>query len=321
LDEKKFLDIDIEVPDLSIQKIAVKIYHERKFTIDGLVENGIGQRFNLSNLRQAILQEAVQGKLTAKWRDANPSVEHASELLKRIEAEKQQLISEKKIKKEKPLPSIEEEDIPYNLPAGWVWCRVGNILKTLSDYHANGSYKILKQHTQLLDEEDYAIMLRTTNFHNKNRTNYKYITQEAYEFLDKSKLYPGDIIMNKIGDPGTVFWVDDRGKPMSLAMNLFLLRAAKYGELNRILYLFLIGNKSYVKSFAAGTSTQTITKDAVKELIFPLAPIEEHKVMVEKVNSLMTLCDELEQQIDYSQTQIEQLMQSCLKEVFEGESN
>ena len=168
----------------------------------------------------------------------------------------------------------------------------------LSDYHANGSYKTLKKHTKLLDDENYAIMLRTTNFHEKNKHNYKYISEDAYNFLEKSKLYPGDIIMNKIGDPGTVFWVDDRGKPMSLAMNLFLLRATSHGELNRILYLYLIGNENYVKSFAAGTSTQTITKDAVKELIFPLAPLNEQDAIVENVNSLMALCEQLEKQIE-----------------------
>ncbi|MDC3306196.1 restriction endonuclease subunit S, partial [Flavobacteriales bacterium] len=85
------------------------------------------EKKNIKSLRETILQLAVQGKLTAKWREANPSVEHASELLKRVEAEKQQLIAEKKIKKEKPLPPIEDEDKPCDLPYEWVWCRLGSI--------------------------------------------------------------------------------------------------------------------------------------------------------------------------------------------------
>ena len=59
----------------------------------------------------------------------------------------------------------------------------------------------------------------------------------------------------------------------------------------------------------------------VAKTLFPLPPLKEQQAIVEKANSLLALCDELEQQVDNSQTQIEQLMQSCLKEVFEGESN
>ena len=59
----------------------------------------------------------------------------------------------------------------------------------------------------------------------------------------------------------------------------------------------------------------------ISKFMMPLPPLKEQQAIVEKVNSLMALCDELEQQIDNSQTQVEQLMQSCLKEVFEEESN
>ncbi|MBT5465765.1 MAG: N-6 DNA methylase [Candidatus Marinimicrobia bacterium] len=78
-------------------------------------------------LKQSILQEAIQGKLTADWRTENPDTEPASKLLKRIQAEKQKLIDEKKIRKEKPLPKINAEEIPFDLPDGWVWCRLGEL--------------------------------------------------------------------------------------------------------------------------------------------------------------------------------------------------
>lgn len=76
----------------------------------------------------------VQGKLTAHWRKTNPNVEPASELLKRIQAEKQKLIAEKTIKKEKPSPSIGEDEKPYGLPEGWVWCRFGNLISFLNGF-------------------------------------------------------------------------------------------------------------------------------------------------------------------------------------------
>jgi type I restriction enzyme S subunit len=85
------------------------------------------QQTLLGKLKQAILQEAIQGKLTADWRTANPNVEPASELLQRIQAEKARLIAEKKIRKEKPLPQITPEEIPFEIPDGWVAARLGDI--------------------------------------------------------------------------------------------------------------------------------------------------------------------------------------------------
>src|SRR5690606_16273569 len=89
------------------------------------------QKSYIQSLKQSILQEAIQGKLTVDWRAQHPELisgENAAEnLLKRIKAEKEQLVKEKKIKKEKPLPPIAEEEMPFELPEGWVWCKLGNI--------------------------------------------------------------------------------------------------------------------------------------------------------------------------------------------------
>lgn len=251
---------------------------------------------SIDTLKQTILQLAVMGKLVPQ----NPNDEPAAKLLERIAAEKAQLIKDKKIKKQKLLPEITDEEKPFELPDGWRGCRLGEVLQIISDYHANGGYKILKENVELLDEPDYAIMLRTTNFSEKNYNNYKYITEQAYNFLDKSKLYSGDIIMNKIGDPGASFYVDDRGQPMSLAMNLFLLRTQSVSS--RYVFLYLSGNYDYIRGFANGTSTQTITKEAVASLVFSLPPIEEQHRIVTKVDELMALCDQLKARLTDAQT-------------------
>jgi len=87
----------------------------------------------VKKLRESILQLAVKGKLTKHFRSLRqaqgPEIESATTLLEKIKAEKVQLIKEGKIKKEKPLPEISEEEIPYELPEGWVWCRLGDIVK------------------------------------------------------------------------------------------------------------------------------------------------------------------------------------------------
>jgi len=264
---------------------------------------------SIDQLKQTILQLAVMGKLVPQ----NPKDEPASVLLEKIAQEKAKLIEEGKIKKQKALAEITEDEKPFELPEGWEWIRLSNALMFISDYHANGSYQILKKNVQLLDDEDYAIMLRTTNFSDRNRESYKYISEDAYNFLSKSKVFEGDIIMNKIGDPGASYFVDDRGKPMSLAMNLFLLRAMT-GLVSEYAFLYLRANYDYVRSFAGGTSTQTITKDAVNNLIFQFPPIKEQHRIVTKVNQLLSLCDTLKANLNQAQTTQTQLADTIVKQ-------
>lgn len=145
--------------------------------------------------------------------------------------------------------------------------KLGELLSTLTDYHANGAYKKLKENVELLDEPDFAVMIRTTNFEQEDfSNNVKYISKHAYEFLAKSKVYPNDIIMNKIANAGSSYLMPDLKTPVSLAMNLFLLRIDDTKANPIYIYIYLKINEAYVKSFANGSVTKTITKDAVKNL-------------------------------------------------------
>ena len=88
----------------------------------------------------------------------------------------------------------------------WPTERLGNLLSVLTDYHANGSYKKLKENVTLLDQPDYAVMIRTTNFEKGDfLDDLRFINEHSYNFLRKSKVFPGDILMNKIANPGTVY--------------------------------------------------------------------------------------------------------------------
>ena len=113
---------DIELQDFWIGKL------KNTFGLKDLLgAELIHQQILLKKLRQQILQEAIEGKLTADWRAQNPDAEPASALLKRIAAEKDQLIKDRKIKAQKPLPPISDEEKPFKLPPGWEWCRTANV--------------------------------------------------------------------------------------------------------------------------------------------------------------------------------------------------
>jgi type I restriction enzyme S subunit len=270
------------------------------------------EKANIKKLRETILQLAVQGKLTAKWRSANPSVENASELLKRIEAEKQQLIAEKKIKKEKPLPPIEDET-PYELPESWVWCRLGSITTIKGG-------KRLPKGEKLTREDTGRVYIRVTDMKNGtiDESDRHYVTEDVFKIISKYIIEKEDLYLTIVGATiGKLGLVPSKFHGMSLTENA--ARIIKYKVSKDFMYLTMISEliqgQFFDKTNQVGVPKLALHR--VAKTLFPLPPLEEQQVIVEKVNSLMALCDELEQQIDNSQTQIEQLMQSCLKEVIE----
>ena len=152
--------------------------------------------------------------------------------------------------------------------------RLGDYLTLLTDYHANGSYEKLRDNVTLSDDPDYAVMIRTTNFEKDDFVkDLKYISKNAYVFLKKSRVEPGDILMNKIADPGSTYLMPNLNRPVSLAMNLFLLKTDTSKLDQTYAYYWLKANESYVKSFACGAATATITKKAVRELELDLPPL------------------------------------------------
>ncbi|MCI5137525.1 MAG: hypothetical protein D3922_03720 [Candidatus Electrothrix sp. AR1] len=124
----KIKNIEIPLPSIDRQREIVENFKSIAVEENELKIELSRQQTLLKKLRQQILQEAIEGKLTVDWRKQNPDVEPASELLARIQAEKAQLIKEKKIRKQKPLPPISEEEKPFALPDEWLWCRLGDVI-------------------------------------------------------------------------------------------------------------------------------------------------------------------------------------------------
>jgi type I restriction enzyme, S subunit len=120
LKAKHLLPLEINLPPVNEQTLIVEGIKARHHKLTVLKKELDQQQTYLQLLRQTILKKAVQGKLTKQ----NPTGEPATELLKRIKAEKEKLIKAGKLKKEKELPPITENEIPFKLPEGWIWCRL-----------------------------------------------------------------------------------------------------------------------------------------------------------------------------------------------------
>jgi len=198
---------------------------------------------------------------------------------------------------------------------------LGKLIATLTDYHANGSYKILKENVTLYNEENYAWMVRSTDFENSFKNDKRYITKEAHEFLKKSQLFGNELIMSKIGNAGKTYIMPKVNMPCSLAMNLFLIRLNDTVALNKFVYHYLQTSEgdTQIKSKLRGVATQTITKDSVRELIIPTPPVEIQKQILDKLDSLTPEIEQLESIYHNKLRALSELKQSLLKKAFEGE--
>ena len=152
--------------------------------------------------------------------------------------------------------------------------QIVNLYDTLTDFHSNGSYETIAEYCKLLDEPNYAYMVRTTDLEKDNYTeSVKYVTKEAYEFLSKSKIFGGELLINKIGSPGRTYLMPNLNVPVSLGMNLFLLRLKENENIcEESVYLFFntkIG-KYVMERKINGTVPLTIDKEAIKSLYVPL---------------------------------------------------
>jgi len=202
----------------------------------------------------------------------------------------------------------------------WEEGEFGNIITTLTDYHANGSYKILKKNVELKDNEDYAWMIRSTDFENNFQNQFKYIDEHAYNFMSKSKVLGNEIIMSKIGNAGKVYLMPKINRPTSLAMNLFLIRLDENNALPEFIFRFLKSNKgeSQILKRVKGATTKTITKDNVRNIIILYPPLEKQKKIVIKLDALSAETKKLEAIYTQKIADLEEMKKSILQKAFSG---
>lgn len=204
---------------------------------------------------------------------------------------------------------------------GWKEKEFGEIITTLTDYHANGSYEVLKANVELKDIEDFAWMIRSTDFENDFENDFRYIDEHGYNFLNKSKVFGGEIIMSKIGNAGKVYLMPRVDRPCSLAMNLFLIRLDEKKAIPEFIFHYL---KSYsgdfqIKSRLQGATTKTITKDNVRNIIIPLPTLNDQKFIINKLTALSAETNKLEAIYQQKILDLEELKKSVLQKAFNGE--
>ena len=177
---------------------------------------------------------------------------------------------------------------PANNEKGFIKAPMGDYMTVLTDFSSNGSYKTLDSGVTMYDEPNYAWMVRTTDLESGDMTAIKYIDEEAYELLAKSKIYGGEIIMNKIGSAGKIYLMPQIDMPASLGRNAFMFR---YDERINVKFLYPLLTSEYgqreIQQYVRGAVTKTITKNDVRAVLIIVPSIElqnEFESFVEQVN-------------------------------------
>ncbi len=314
---------DVEFPLLSTdkQKEWVSLFENASSYTNSLTSEIDYQQSLLKKLRQSILQDGVSGKLTEKWRKENPDVEPATELLVRINAEKEQLVKEKKIKKQEPLPPISKEEKPSDLPESWVWLKIEYFLEYKNRGMITGPFGTALQKSEHQPKGIPVFGIETIKNGKFTYKNKIFITPEKSKELSSFSAKSGEIIISRSGTIDEICVIPEDVESGIISTNL--LRLSLLGDLVHSTYFCYLFKGSVLvleklKELCSGSTRLFLNQKILKALVFPVPPIEEQKAIVAKVEKLLACCDELEQQIGRSQQDSELLMQAVLKEAFES---
>ena len=275
----------VPLPPLAEQKRIVEKLDNVLANIDELKANeeklSILQKNFPDKLKKSILQSAIQGKLTEQL----ATDDKVEDLLQAIKEEKERLIKEKKIKKQKPLPEITEDEIPFAIPENWKWIRLGEIVSILGDglhgtpiYDESGEYYFINGNN-LLEEK---IIIKSTT---------KKVSQIEYEKYKKN-LNKDTMLVSINGTIGNVAFYDNEKVMLGKSVCYFnLLKNVNKKYLKYIFYsVYFI---KYVNKMATGSTIKNLSLKAMNLFIIPLPPLAEQKRIVEKLDKLLADIEEL----------------------------
>jgi type I restriction enzyme, S subunit len=298
--------LEIPLPSIDFQRKWVQKFEHISEKQTELLTELTHQQTLLTRLHQSILQEAVQGQLTAQWRQANPHQEPASELLRRIREEKAATG-----KKEKPLPPVKAEEMPFELPEGWVWCRLGDLGLDF-DYGTSQKADLNSSHVPVLRMNNIyegAVVL----------DDLKYVSPNLKD-LPRLYLEEGDILFNRtnsyelVGKSG-VF--KEQSKRYTFASYLIRISLPKSIAPDYINFFInsKVGRETQLEPGIIQQNGQAnFNGTKLKNILIPLPPLPEQAAIVAQVERLLGLVGQLEAEAAGQREQAEGLLQAALRE-------
>ena len=295
---------------------------------------------NGKQLKNSILQWAIQGKLVPQ----DPNDEPASVLLDKIRQEKERLIKEKKIKRDKNASIIYrgednsyyekilatgevkciDEEIPFEIPQGWKWCRLNEVATSVTDFVASGSFASLRENVKYYSTKEYALLVRTKDLSCNFSKDLVYTDKHGYDFLSNSNLFGGELILPNIGASiGKVFIVPNLNMPMTLAPNSVMIRLDD--ECTKS-WLYNVFSSPFgydtLWSISSSTAQGKFNKTDFRKVLVPIPPIEEQNRIVTKIKELSPYIEKYskaQEHLDAWNVAIKEILQkSILQEAIQG---
>ena len=243
-------------------------------------------------LRKSILQHAVEGRLTAAWRKANPRGETAAELLAKIAAEKKHLLAEGKIKKQKPLPPITDDEKPFPIPDTWAWVRFCSLVDEIS----TGPFG------SMLHKKDYVPsgipIVNPANIVNEAivPSDKMMVSEETRDRLSSYRLEDGMIVMARRGEMGRCAMVSRKEDGWLCGTGSFFMRLLGEVDGHYLIKFFATPHaKKVLGGESVGTTMSNLNHGILNSIPIPLPPLAEQKAIVERVEELLGLVEKMKE--------------------------
>lgn len=300
----KIADVFVTVPSIEKQQEIIDLevqLVEKELSVEKLLSD---QLYQIENLNQAILQEAVQGNLVKQDKKDEP----ASELLKCIKAEKA-----KSGKNEKPFPTIKAEEIPFEIPENWVWCRLGEMCSKIgsgstpkgSNYSKTG-YPFFRSQNIYDDGLVYD--------------DIKFVSDEVQKQMNGTVVFANDILLNITGGSlGRCALVPNDFREGNVSQHVCIIRPLQV-DVNYFHKIVLSPYfQRFVFSSTTGAGREGLPKYNLEQFAIPLPPLSEQKRIVVEIEKQLAKTKQLKEHIIANQQATEQLLKALLHQAFEVE--
>ena len=217
-----------------------------------------------------------------------------------------------------------DEEIPFEIPKGWEWCRLNEVATSVTDFVASGSFASLRENVKYYSTKEYALLVRTKDLSCNFSKDLVYTDKHGYDFLSNSNLFGGELILPNIGASiGKVFIVPNLNMPMTLAPNSVMIRLDD--ECTKS-WLYNVFSSPFgydtLWSISSSTAQGKFNKTDFRKVLVPIPPIEEQNRIVTKIKELSPYIEKYskaQEHLDVWNVAIKEILQkSILQEAIQG---